>query len=41
MSEFTASLPLMLKHLRLSSIKEHWQPLADKAVAQHCVRNSI
>lgn len=30
-----ASLPLMLKHLRLGSIKEHWQPIADKAVAEH------
>lgn len=35
MSEVMASLPLMLKHLRLGSIKDHWQPLADKAVAEH------
>lgn len=35
MSNALASLPLMLKHLRLSSIKQHWQPLADKAVAEH------
>lgn len=35
MSDTTASLPLMLKHLRLGSIREHWQPLADKAVAEH------
>ena len=35
MSDVTASLPLMLKHLRLGSIKDHWQPLADKAVTEH------
>jgi len=35
MSDAMASLPLMLKHLRLGSMKEHWQPLADKAVAEH------
>lgn len=35
MSDSAASLPLMLKYLRLGTIKEHWQPLADKAVAEH------
>jgi DNA replication protein DnaC len=35
MNDVTASLPLMLKHLRLGSIKDHWQPLADKAVTEH------
>jgi len=35
MNDAMASLPLMLKHLRLGSMKEHWQPLADKAVAEH------
>ena len=30
----TASLPLMLKSLRLSTIQQHWQSLADKAVAE-------
>ena len=35
MSISTASLPLMLKRLRLASIKDHWQSLANKAVADH------
>ncbi|PCD01116.1 ATP-binding protein [Halopseudomonas pelagia] len=35
MNDVTASLPLMLKHLRLGSIKDHWQPLVDKAVTEH------
>ena len=35
MNDVAASLPLMLKHLRLGSIKDHWQPLADKAVTEH------
>ncbi len=35
MSDVMASLPLMLKRLRLGSIKDHWQPLADKAVTEH------
>lgn len=33
MSNHTASLPLMLKALRLGTMQKHWQPLADKAVA--------
>ena len=28
----TASLPLMLKQLRLSAITEHWEAIADKAL---------
>jgi len=28
MNNTTASLPLMLKQLRLASIKDHWQSLA-------------
>lgn len=35
MSCTTASLPLMLKQLRLTSMKDHWQPLASKAVNEH------
>lgn len=42
MSDVMASLPLMLKHLRLGSIKDHWQPLADKAVRRNTgVRSNI
>jgi DNA replication protein DnaC len=33
MSNHTASLPLMLKALRLGTMQKHWQLLADKAVA--------
>lgn len=35
MSSTTASLPLMLKQLRLASIKDHWQSLANKAIKEH------
>jgi DNA replication protein DnaC len=35
MNNTTASLPLMLKQLRLASIKDHWQSLARKAVKEH------
>lgn len=35
MSSTTASLPLMLKQLRLASIKDNWQSLANKAVKEH------
>lgn len=35
MTEHSASLPLMLKHLRLGCMKDHWESLADKAVAEH------
>lgn len=34
MSHATAALPLMLKQLRLASMKEHWQALASKALKQ-------
>ncbi|MEC8858803.1 MAG: IS21-like element helper ATPase IstB [Pseudomonadota bacterium] len=34
MSSSTAALPLMLKQLRLASIKENWQSMAAKAVKQ-------
>jgi DNA replication protein DnaC len=34
MNNHTASLPLMLKALRLGTMQNHWQPLADKAVAE-------
>lgn len=34
MSSTTAALPLMLKQLRLASMKETWQSLADKALKQ-------
>lgn len=34
MNDVTASLSLMLKHLRQGSIKDHCQPLADKAVTE-------
>jgi len=34
MSHATAALPLMLKQLRLASMKAHWQELAGKALKQ-------
>lgn len=34
MSSATAALPLMLKQLRLASMKENWQSLSGKAIAQ-------
>ncbi|WP_246180615.1 hypothetical protein [Marinobacter changyiensis] len=35
MSDVTASLSLMLKHLRLGSIKDQRQPFADKSVTEN------
>ncbi|MBL4607750.1 MAG: IS21-like element helper ATPase IstB [Pseudomonadales bacterium] len=35
MNNSAASLPLMLKQLRLSEVRMHWEPLAEKAVDEH------
>lgn len=35
MQPSTASLPLMLKQLRLATIKDHWEELAKKSVTNH------
>ena len=35
MNNSAASLPLMLKQLRLSEVRKHWEPLAEKAIGEH------
>ena len=35
MNNSTASLPLMLKQLRLSEVRKHWEPLVEKAISEH------
>jgi len=35
MNNSAASLPLMLKQLRLSEVRKHWEPLAEKAIDEH------
>jgi len=35
MNNSAASLPLMLKQLRLSEVRMHWEPLAEKAINEH------
>ena len=35
MNNSAASLPLMLKQLRLSEVRTHWEPLAEKAIHEH------
>ncbi|MGQ9427691.1 ATP-binding protein, partial [Gilvimarinus sp. DZF01] len=35
MSNVAASLPLMLKSLRLASMQKQWRALAEKAVSEH------
>jgi DNA replication protein DnaC len=35
MNNTTASLPLMLKRLRLSVVRTHWEAVAEKAINNH------
>ena len=35
MKRSTALLPIMLKKLRLATIRTHWQEVAEKAIREH------